>query len=175
MELKELTEKTCKIFNCADVGQLGSSLMRCVIENNIEQMAKFHELVCDLSVDWLQKIFQYYQADRKEKMQDYTPKSVAKLMGRLAGEADTVIDMCAGSGALTIQRWNQKHNQSFVLYELDEKVIPYLLFNLTVRNIKANVKQSDVLQQEVYREWIVIPGQKYGEVKEVHHEHSIDI
>ena len=32
----------------------------------------------DLQTDELQKIFQYYYADRKEKMQDFTTKSIAK-------------------------------------------------------------------------------------------------
>lgn len=175
MELKELTEKTCEIFKCADVGKLGQALMQCVIDSNLDQIKAFHALVGDLSIDWMQKIFQYYQADRKEKKQDYTPKSIAELMGRLAGDADTVIDMCAGTGALTIQRWNQNHGQKFILYEFDGNVIPYLLFNLAVRNIEAMVYQADVLQQEIYKEWVVTAGIKYGDVREVQHENNITI
>lgn len=107
------------------------------------------DIVKDLSVDWLQMIYQYYYADRKEKMQDYTPKSLALFMGKLAGEADKITDLCAGSGALTIQRWNMNHEQRFELYEFDENVIPFLLFNMAVRNIECTVYHSDVLQQEV--------------------------
>lgn len=33
----------------------------------------------DLKTDELQKIFQYHYADRKDKCQDYTPKSISKL------------------------------------------------------------------------------------------------
>lgn len=43
----------------------------------------------DLETDNLQKIFQYYYADRGMKCQDYTPKSIARLcaagFGRDAG------------------------------------------------------------------------------------------
>lgn len=175
MELKELTEKTCAIFGCQSVEELGTLLLRCVSENDEGKLGAFHSLVGDLSIDWMQKIFQYYQADRKEKKQDYTPKSIAELMGRLAGDADTVIDMCAGTGALTIQRWNQNHGQKFILYEFDGNVIPYLLFNLAVRNIEAMVYQADVLQQEIYKEWVVTAGIKYGDVREVQHGNNITI
>jgi type I restriction enzyme M protein len=35
-------------------------------------------------VDWMQKIYQYYLADRQEKKQDYTPASIF-YMGRKTG------------------------------------------------------------------------------------------
>ena len=51
-------------------------------------------------------IFQYYFADRKEKMQDYTPKSLAVAVAELSKTENEKIclDLCAGSGALTIQK-----------------------------------------------------------------------
>ena len=165
IELGQLTSKILELFSVSSVDALGSALMKCVIEGNVDQMQTFCELVDnDLSRDWLQMVYQYYQADRKEKKQDYTPKCLADFMGRLAGEAETIVDMCAGSGALTIQRWNQNHDQKFRLYELDEKVIPYLLFNLAVRNISASVCRADVLQDEVYEQWIVRKGEQFGNV-----------
>ena len=166
MELKELTEKTCNIFGCEGVEMLGSELMKCALENDESKYTAFCDLVQqDLNVDWLQKIYQYYQADRKVKMQDYTPKCLGELMGRLAGGADKVVDMCAGSGALTIQKWNQNNDQKFEMFEMDENVIPYLLFNLVLRNINALVHQSDVLQQEIFKTYRVYPGEKYGRVE----------
>ncbi|NCU43800.1 N-6 DNA methylase [Candidatus Saccharibacteria bacterium] len=165
MELKELTEKTCDLFNISSIGQLGGALMECVLNNDIKFYEAFIDLVKDLEIDWMQKIYQYYLAERKDKMQDYTPKSIAKLMAILVGEAQVMIDMCAGSGALTIQRWCINRTQKFDLYEFDENVIPFLLFNLTVRNIRATVYQSDVLQEELMHKWIVRPGEKYGIVE----------
>lgn len=167
MELKELTDRTCEIFGCSTAQELGNRLMLCVSYNNTEKIKAFHDLVEDLKVDWLQKIFQYYQADRKEKMQDYTPKSLADFIGRLAGDSDTVIDMCAGSGALTIQKWNQNNNTRFVLYEFDENVIPFLLFNMMLRNIECTVYHADVLQNEIFHTYKVSRGDRYGVFKEV--------
>lgn len=131
-------------------------------------MEKFVDTVGDLSVDWLQKIFQYYEADRKEKMQDYTPLTLARFVGKLT-ETDgekSVYDLCAGSGALTIQKWNLNHDLHFVCCEYDKKVVPLLLFNLAVRNIDALVINGDALQDETFTRYTVKRGEKYGTVTE---------
>ena len=97
-------------------------------------------------------------------MQDYTPVSLAKLVCKLTN-SNEIIDMCAGSGALTIQKWNLNHDALFKLYEFDENVIPYLLFNLCVRNINAEVYNMDVLTQEVFHKYKIIPDEKYSKVE----------
>ena len=74
-------------------------------------------------------------------------------------------DMCAGSGALTIQKWRRNHELKFRLYEFDKNVIPYLLFNMILRNIESTVCQTDVLQNEVYHEYRVKKGDKYGKLE----------
>lgn len=169
MELKELTEKVLRTLKVQNTNEIGNKLLEAVRKNDILVYEYFVDLVeNDLSIDWLQKIFQYYQADRKEKMQDYTPKSLADFMGLLAGEeSETVIDMCAGSGALTIQKWNRNHDLKFVLYEFDEKVIPFLLFNMAVRNISCTVYHADVLQMDIFKKYQITKGEKYGVFKEV--------
>lgn len=166
MELKELTEKTLELFNSKDTTELIDKLPSYL--NDIDVKSNFKKMVGDLSIDWLQKIFQYYEADRKDKKQDYTPTSIAKLMAKLAlrGNENFITDMCAGSGALTIQCWNLNHDIEAECLELDEKVIPILLFNLAVRNIKATVYQMDVLQQEVLKSWKVVPEGEFGKVIE---------
>ena len=161
MELSELKSKVLEIFEIAEVKDLGSALMKNL--DNCEKMRAFEEVVNgDLSKDWLQKMYQYHAAARKEKKQAYTPATLGKLLANLSGNGDTVIDLCAGSGALTIQKWNENHNQRFLLYELDENVIPYLLYNLAIRNIEASVMRGDVLKNEVYESWEVKKGEKYG-------------
>lgn len=164
MELLELKDAVIGIFE-TDIDHLGDALMDAVENNKTELYDKFCELVDgDLSEDYLQKIFQYYHADREEKKQDYTPKSIASFMSMLIGKSDVVTDMCAGSGALTIQRWNDNHNQKFYLFELDEKVMPFLLFNLVVRNIDANVCRADVLTDTQYEQWRISKGETYGRI-----------
>ena len=160
MELKELVDKTTQLFSCKSVKELGKALMDCV-----EKMQEFSELVeNDLTKDWLQMIFQYYNADRKEKKQDYTPKCLAQFLSRLIGESAETIDLCAGSGAITIQRWIENPDTVFTLYEIDENVIPYLLFNMAIRNISATVHQSDILQNETVKSWSIRKGERFGKV-----------
>ena len=164
MELLQLKEKIQQIFD-TDIDNLGTALMKAVQDEDVRQFAAFeHAVEGDLTKDWLQMVYQYYFADRKEKMQDYTPKCLAEFLAKLCGDADVIIDMCAGSGALTIQKWNQNKDQKFRLYELDETVFPYLLFNMAVRNIDAKIFRADVLQSEVYEQWEIRKGEKYGRV-----------
>ncbi len=167
MELKELTEKVLELLNAESTEELDAKLFKVVKNNDLKIYEKFCGIVQDLSIDWLQMIFQYYQADRKEKMQDYTPKSLAVFMGKLSGEADIITDLCAGSGALTIQKWNMNPEQKFELYEFDDNVIPFLLFNMAVRNIECTVYHSDVLQQEVYHTYKISKGEHFGNFKEM--------
>lgn len=163
MELKELTDRTLELFGVDNHDNLGSALLDNI--GNTDKLKAFCDLVDgDLSVDWMQMIYQYYLADRKEKKQDYTPKCLAQFVSRLIGNSEKTVDMCAGSGALTIQRWVECPDTTFELYEIDENVIPYLLFNLVLRNIKATVYQGDILQGEIVRTWQVRKGARYGEV-----------
>ena len=165
MELKGLTEQTLCLFEIKNVSELGNKLFECALSGDKEKMNAFCALVKnDLTVDWMQMIYQYYLAEREHKKQDYTPKSLAILLSELIGESDITIDMCAGSGALTIQRWNRYPNMKFELFEVDENVIPYLIFNMVIRNIDATVHQSDVLQQEIKQTWIIKKGEQYGKV-----------
>ena len=165
MELKELVTKTLAIFSVESVTDLGSSIMKCAIENDTDKMQLFYDLVDgDLSVDWIQMIYQYYFADRNSKKQDFTPKSLAQFLSRLIGDSSETIDMCSGSGALTIQRWMENRDTVFTLYELDENVIPFLLFNLALRNIHARIYQADVLEMEVSKSWEVRKGERFGKV-----------
>lgn len=163
MELKEITEKMLELLNVKSTEELSDRLFEVVKNNDMTIYEKFCEIVeNDLSLDWMQMIFQYYQADRREKMQDYTPKSLAVFMGKLAGKADKITDLCAGSGALTIQKWSMDQDQRFILYEMDYKVIPFLLFNMAVRNIECVIYHSDVLQQQVFHTYRIRKSEKFG-------------
>lgn len=165
MELKELSEKTMQLFGISNIDELGEKLFKCVETNDIDKFEKFERLVnSELSKDWLQLIYQYYCADRKDKKQDYTPKCLAQFLSRLVGESSETIDMCGGSGALTIQRWSEYPDTFFTIHEIDHNVIPYLLFNLCLRNISADVFESDVLQNETKTIYSIRKGEKYGKV-----------
>lgn len=167
IELGKLKDDVLRIFE-TDIDNLGKALIDAVCLNDKKKFDAYITTVeGDLSKDYLQMIYQYYSADRDEKKQDFTPKCLAEFLGLLVGDEDEIVDLCAGSGSLTIQKWRQNPDSFFKCYELDEQVIPYLLFNLVVRNIRASVCRADALQFEVYDQWIIEKGEKYGKLTRV--------
>ena len=122
----------------------------------------------DLETDNLQKIYQYYYADRKERCQDFTPKSIAKLIAAETEiDGSVVYDLCAGSGALTIQKWAQNPRKTFICEELDERVIPFLLFNMAVRNMRGYVIRRNALTLESFECFQLVSGEKYSTITRV--------
>ena len=165
MELYELTNALKELFKIDDVSSLGPALYEAATKNDVATMDSFVELVDgDLATDWLQKVYQYNLANRDELKQDYTPKCLAEFLSLLVGDASEVVDLCAGSGALTIQRWAQYPDQRFVLYEIDDGVLPFLLFNLAVRNIRSTVYFGDALTEEYTTIYETTKGSKYAAV-----------
>ena len=80
LELTELCDKVKQIFNIENLKDLKEKIQECVISNDYNKYDLFCKVVDnDLSTDWLQKIFEYYEADRVEKKQDYTPKSLSLI------------------------------------------------------------------------------------------------
>ena len=160
MELKELTEKFKEIF-----GELENFNLDLLTDSNC---SRYLELINnDLETDYLQKIWQFYMADRKDKKQDFTPKSLGKLISELTKSTveEWVYDMCSGSGALTIQKWCSNKNLKFVCEELDENLIPFLLFNLKIRNIEGYVINGNVLTDERKTVYKLTQGVKFSEIE----------
>ena len=167
MELKELTEKTLVLFGVESVENLGGELLQaCADEKTLNA---FVDMVNgDLSRDWLQAIYQYNLADRKEKKQDYTPLCLARFMGLLAGNSKRITDLCAGSGALIIQKWVISPDTKFHAVELDDSVIPFLLFNMVVRNIECNVVKMNAIESDrPDHEWRVRKGERFGRLIDI--------
>lgn len=168
MELKELTAKICDLFGCVSIETFPDKIALALLSQNpILFFDRYKELCPDLTVDWLQRVYQFYHADRENKKQDYTPISLAKLVSYLScmpGEK-VVYDCCCGSGALTIQKWCVNPDLKFVCEELDERVIPILLFNLCIRNIEATVVNKDILTGDIINSYTVIRGSVYGTVQ----------
>lgn len=173
MELKELAIKIQDLFECDDPKFFPQKVKEALFSSTPSKYFDGYTNICnDLSVDHLQRIYQFYNADRTEKKQDYTPLSLAKLVAYLSYSVDqkVIYDCCAGSGALTIQKWATNNNLTFVCEELDEQVIPILLFNLSVRNIEAIVLRKNILSQEVYEVYELHKGEKYSKIQQVLYE-----
>lgn len=170
MELLYLKTKFQQIFeiqNFNEAPQAILSKLKIGAENLFDEWLK---IAPDLSLDSLQPIFQYYMSDRKEMMQDFTPKTLAKacfLLARTEPVVSSCYDMCAGTGALTIQAWNINPNLEFICEELDERAIPFLIFNLSIRNISGTVIRGNVLTGERFKAYKLQKSEKYSYIQEI--------
>lgn len=164
MELLKLKNEIWEIFD-VEGDDLQGAVMRAAQDE--KALSAYCNLVDgDLSVDELQKIFQYYYADRKEKMQDYTPHTLAKLCASATKtNGGVVYDLCAGSGALTIRKWEQNPTKTFICEELDERVIPLLLFNMAVRNMGGWVINRNALTMETQAVYRLESGKRFSAIK----------
>lgn len=169
MELKEIADKFLQLCGCKTFSELPQRLMSAVMNNETDIYQGYLKLCPDLKTDWLQKIYQFYLADREEKKQDFTPSSLAKLLSTLTHQKSeqSVYDCCAGSGALTIQKWSTNKHLRFVCEEIDDNVIPFLLFNLSVRNINGSVIHGNVLTQSIKSIYQVKAGKPYGTISRI--------
>lgn len=167
MELLEFKNKVLKLCNVKETKDIGNVLMETVLNHNEDLYNKYLKIVDDTK-DWLQALWQYYEADRTNKKQDYTPKSLCNLVSALAGNCNCFYDCCGGSGALSIDML-KKHKQIQNVYveELDENVIPFLLFNLCLHNASGFVVNGNVLTKEKIKAYRLFSGTKYSKVIEI--------
>lgn len=168
VELSELKDKILFIFN-ASVENIEDKIMETLLNPDKNAFESYLNAVDnDLQTDYLQKIWQYYRADRKGKCQDYTPKSLAKLCSKLTENGGKVCyDLCAGSGALTIQKWAQNNDKTFICEELDKNVFPILLFNMAVRNMNGYALCRDALSSEFYFGYKLEKGKKFSSLSKI--------
>ena len=167
MELKSLKTEFYKLVGDGNIFDAIKHSLFSDRKNDI--LSQYVDMVDgDLETDNLQKIFQYYHADRKEKCQDFTPKSIAKLCAaETVTNGGVVYDLCAGSGALTIQKWAQDPDKIFICEELDERVIPLLLFNMAVRNMSGYVINRNALTLKCAVCYRLKSGERFSDIQQL--------
>lgn len=179
MELTELTNKFTQLFQIQNIIEAPRKIMQVFFSCKEKVFDEWLNFCPDLSADYLQPIFQYYMADRKDKKQDYTPKTLARACIKLAKieTAKSCYDMCAGSGALTIQAWCINPKCFFICEELDECVIPFLIFNLAIRNCDALIINGNILNGEKKKAYLLKRNEKYSDISEtvIHEEIEADV
>lgn len=147
--------------------ELPDTLMRKLLDppQRTRMFDAFLDLGLDLSHDWFTDYFQEGHADRKTLKQDYTPKCLCDLVARIAGDAGSYGDICAGSGGLTIGVWNLHPSAFFYCEEYSAHVIPLLLFNLAIRNTDALVVHGDSLTLETTAVYRLEAGRRYSTIR----------
>lgn len=166
MELLNFKNEILKLCNVSEVSEVGSVLLKAVLDHDESFYQRFSCLIDDTK-DWLQALWQYYEADRAKNKQDYTPKSLCKLVSALAGTTSSVYDCCGGSGALILEVLKNDQDVNICVEELDERVIPFLLFNLSLQNSNGYVVNGDALSQRVINCYRLTKGTKYSFVEAI--------
>lgn len=163
------TETINKILNVTESYQ-APQIMLDIMLNPIERESILDEFLKneqDLSYEWFQMYFENEHADRKVKKQDFTPNSVSKLGAKIIGESDRYFEATAGTGGMMIQYWNLHPHAYFELEELSDRAIPFLLFNMSIRNMNGTVRHGDSLAGEFKAVYIVEKGKKYSFINEM--------
>ena len=171
--------KINELFGVTESFMLPDKLMGLLFSENINSIfEKYSDMQGDLSYDGFTNYFQEEHSSRKAMMQDFTPKELAELVGSIAGSVVlTCLDVCAGTGGLTIAMHSIAPNCEFFCEELSQRALPILLFNLAVRNISAYVSNKNVLSGEVIGCYRVIRGERFGQIIKIDSipEMSVDV
>lgn len=165
MNIKEVL----KIFEASDIRLLPESIM-----NSLQDAYKrnsVYKLMLelndnDLSYDWFSSIYEDELAQRNQNKQDFTPNTVGILLSKLTGTVKgTIYEPTAGNGSLLIANWWYRKTQlgdgfkslehPIECWELSDRSIPILLFNLSIRGINAVVYHGDVISQDVKDKYIL--------------------
>ncbi|MED9968574.1 MAG: N-6 DNA methylase [Ruminococcus sp.] len=165
---KNMLSKINDILEISDSYQAPEKMMNILKNKNQRRdiFFKFLELFdYDLSYEWFFEYFQEEHADRKNKKQDFTPKSISLLMSELLDVKKTnagysiIHEPAAGTGSTVIAHWYKSmrncrfiwnfspDDHLYILTELSDKTIPFLLFNLMIRGINAIVIHGNSLQK----------------------------
>ena len=114
----------------------------------------------DGATDPLRDYFQENHSNRDAMMQDYTPDCLCELVARLAPDAPRMLDLCSGTGALTL--FTAKTGTEVRCEELSERVLPVLLMNLALRNAGGVVVRRDVCADEAFGAYRLTPGERFS-------------
>lgn len=128
---------------------------------------RFLEKESDFSYDWFTEYFQAEHSDRKGKKQDFTPDGIIKIASGVLGSADSNADICAGTGGLTIKRYSENKDASFYCEEFSDRAMPFLLFNLAIRNVDATVFHGDSLTREAKSIYKLSKSDIYSDIEKI--------
>lgn len=156
------TEQINQLLDIKESYQASDKLKKILFDKEKREklFLEFLELEKDVSYDWFHIYFQDEHADRRKHMQDFTPNAVSDVISRLTGESSNTLDIAAGTGGMTIRKWNHDRMQEnpftylpsehfYQCEELSDRAIPFLLFNLMIRGMNATVVHGDALSREV--------------------------
>lgn len=161
---KITTEAINELFGIKESFELPEVLLKKLLnkQEKDELCRSFMQFEFDMRNDCLRDYFQMNNANRSNLKQDYTPDCLCQLISELAPKTDRVIDICSGTGALTI---GINRDIQYQCEELSSMSIPILLFNLALRGINATVLQKNVLLNETEKVYKVSKNGDFSDIE----------
>ena len=169
-----------KLLNIEDLQDLPLAIEKILYSEKKEdffyKMLDAHDW--DLSYDWFQKIYEDELAQRSQNKQDFTPNSIGVLLSNLTGIIKgKIYEPTAGNGSLIIANWNYRREKlaeefntedhPVECWELSNRSIPILLFNLSIRGISGEVFHGDVLTKEIKAKYTLLKNNQFSKIEKL--------
>ena len=161
---KITTEAINDLFGIRESFELPEVLLKKLLnkQEKDELCREFMQFEFDMRNDCLRDYFQRNNANRNALKQDYTPDCLCQLISELTPKTEKVIDICSGTGALTI---GIGRDIQYQCEELSSMSIPVLLFNLALRGINATVLQKNVLLNQTEKVYSVKRNGEFSDIE----------
>lgn len=173
---KITTEAVNELFGIKESFELPEVLLKKLLDKDTKNKLcqDFTQFEFDMRNDCLRDYFQMNNANRSNLKQDYTPDCLCQLISQLAPKTERVIDICSGTGALTI---GFNRDIQYQCEELSSISIPILLFNLALRGINATVLQKNVLLNEIEKVYKLSKNGEFSDIEiiENYEEKKVDV
>nr|DAM36066.1 MAG TPA: N-6 DNA Methylase [Caudoviricetes sp.] len=161
-----ILQRIMEELNIREVHEIPTALTKALLDSNTCSVL-LKAIKPYYSYEALLTEFEEHSADRKNYMQDYTPQCVLDIIGGITPGGD-VRDVCAGIGGLSLAKFKADNTVTLRLEEYSKNAIAFMLLNLLMANIDAEVVEKNVLTNEelaYYRVESAISG--FGRVAKV--------
>ena len=150
-------------LNIREVHEIPTVLTKAVLDSNTCS-ALLNAIKPIYSYESILAEFEEHTADRKSYMQDYTPQCVLDIIGGITPGGD-VRDVCAGIGGLSLAKFKMDNTVTLRLEEYSKNAIAFMLLNLLMANIDAEVVEKNVLTgEEIAYYKVESAAQGFGQV-----------
>ena len=151
-----------EIFGVSESYKLPNKIMSLLLSG--DAYGKLREIKAE-GISNLRDYYQSEQGDRKNLKQDFTPDDICNIVSGLM-KPGTVLDMCAGTGALSAAAYASGHSQIHE-QEFSERTIAFNLLDACLNGRECIVDQADCLRENIVKRYVVKKAEDFCTVEEV--------
>lgn len=129
-----ILERIMEQLQVREMHEMPSAMQKTLLDDN-KRNDCLDALEPYYSYDAILAEFEKHSADRKNYMQDYTPRCILDIVAGITPIGRKVRDMCAGIGGLSLAKYERNPNIQLHLEEYSKNAIAFLLLNLLINKI----------------------------------------